>query len=588
MRKLVIVVIVAVVIAAGALGYYKFSGQQTGSSDPSALSGLFSSDMAELAYVPADTAVFAAQLKPIDLASYLASLGVMYGKMDTDEIAELLQGDEFDEPGLKFALVLFQNYMEAVKQPATFSTKIGAKPSMRSLFYMVGISPVARFEVADEAQFWLNFDAAEKESGFKHILRKLDTITYRDYVLDEEDKISLLVSVNAGWATLTLHSGRFDSNHLATALATVKPTDNLSASGKLKEYTDKYQLGSDSVGFVSTEQLAKAFTTFDGNRLAKDFELLFGKELAESLTYWRADACQREVGEIAALWPGIFIAAEIDQSQPNKAAIKSKVLIPTADAPVLSALQAIRGFIPANLNGNLGSSLFYMALGVDIIQLAPNLNQLWASTSNANLTCTPLVGLQNKMKEENPLAALAVLGMANGLQSTALTVNSLEFDPRTQQPKNVDALLSMSATNVRGLFEMVKAFLPMLADVQLPAAGKELDLNSVIPYGKALGVSPKIRATDSHFMAYLGEQSKSDAMALSNEKLSKNGLFVMGIDYAKFYTVLAASLESSGLELPEEVQQALNKQTTQKLKMFMAADINEQGVVFTNSFLMEQ
>ncbi len=62
MRK---TLIAGVVIAAGALAYYQFGGKSAGQVD-----------MPGLDFVPADTVMFSVQAAPIDLTSYLSSLGM--------------------------------------------------------------------------------------------------------------------------------------------------------------------------------------------------------------------------------------------------------------------------------------------------------------------------------------------------------------------------------------------------------------------------------------------------------------------------------------------------------------------------------
>ena len=89
MKKTLIAV---AVIAAGAAGYYFKFGPGAGGQDS-----------AVLEYVPADTVLLSAQFKPINMADYLASLGLFpqyYGAESQKSIQDLIATTT--EPGMKF------------------------------------------------------------------------------------------------------------------------------------------------------------------------------------------------------------------------------------------------------------------------------------------------------------------------------------------------------------------------------------------------------------------------------------------------------------------------------------------------------
>jgi len=572
MRKTLIAV---AVIAAGALAYYKF-GSGTAAS----------STLAGFEYIPADTALLSAQVKPIDLGSYLSSLGM--GPQYYDENMQQLFADmeaETTEAQFKFGLALGQAYMKALADPAAFSLNTGIKAQMRSLSYLVGLSPVMRVELADEAAFWRIFDDAEKSSGFSHVAQQINSVQYRQYrFAHEELSLDLLVSVQNGWATLAVTSEKFAKQHLAIMMQAEKPEHNLANTSVIPEMQKKYQLDQGAFGYLSFAQLSKFLTSKDGNSLAKDVEAAFGAQTNVALADWRNPACDADVAAISASWPGIFIDNKFDQTNPAMLKAVGRILIPTQNQETVKSLSALRGFLPGHAVSTDHVGMFSMAIGLDVAQLAPSLGKLWSGFTEPAYSCQPLAEMQSEMKQSNPLAAVAMAGMASGLQGLSVTINDAELDMMSSNLKSADALMTISAENARTFFEGLKAFYPPLANVALPAAGEELDLASVAPEVAMLGIQPKLALSDSHLLLYVGPKATSQSAAVAKEGLSKNGLLSLSMDYGRFFKALEDSMKATGAEVPADLQQFAGS----KMKMVVKMDVNQQGFILHTDMEMAQ
>ena len=570
MRKTLIAV---AVIAAGALAYYKFGAGMAATSE-----------LAGLEYVPADTALLSAQVTPIDLGSYLSSLGMgpqYYDANMQQAFAEMAA--ESTEAQHKFGLALVQTYMNALANPAALSANTGIKAQMRSLAYMVGLSPVLRVELGDEAAFWRLFDDAEKSSGFSHIAQQINNVKYRQYRFSHEElSMDLLVSVQNGWATIALTSEKFDKQHLAIMMLAEKPEQNLANTPVIKDLQQKYQLDKGAFGYLSTAQFTKFLTSKDGNRLAKDVEAVFGPQTDVALAAWRNPACDTDVAAISASWPGLFIDNKFDLSNAAMLKVSGRVLIPTENQETVKLLSALRGFLPAHTMSVQNSGLFSTAIGLDVAQLAPTLGKLWTGLTEPAYSCQPLAEMQAEMKQSNPLAAVAMAGMASGLQGLSVTINDAELDLSTSNLKSADALVTISAENARTFFEGLKAFYPPLASVALPAAGAELDLASIIPEVAILGIQPKLALSDSHLLIYVGPTATTQSAAVAKETLAKNGLLSFGMDYGRFFKTMESAMKASGTEVPADFQQFSNS----NMKMTLKMDVNPQGFVINSDMEM--
>lgn len=549
MRK---TLVVAALIAAGAGGYYIWQQQQ-------ALPG---SEL--LQTVPGDTVLFSAQLQPVDLTTYLASMGVSPNAGSADNLAQLetlLGGAE--QPAQKFLLALSKAWLALLQKPAELAQTLGLKAQQRSLFYMVGISPVAKLEVADEARFWQFFDQVEQDSGFAHEAKQLDGQAYRAYNLQfaEDITLSLLVRVHNGWLTLAFTSDKLPAARLSEVLGTQPLADNLAASPALLSMQQKYQLNPAAFGYVSFPQLSAPLVSKDANRLAQDVTSLFDAHASVGFADWRNAACQTDVAAITKTLPGLFVSNQVSGDK-----VSNTMLFAIDNANSIAALQQLQGFVPDGWQQ--GAYMLQLGLGLDVGQLSAGVGKLWDQVTTSSYQCAPLVSAQQQLKESNPLPMLMMAGMANGLQGMALTVNDLEVDLVRQMPKSLDAMLSLSGDNLLALLESAKALRPELASVTLPKAGETLDLTQQSPELQQLGIGLKLQATDKHLVLFSGPQAAEQAKTLGAQPLSKNGFATVSFDYGKFFKALEQAMQVSGEPIPPELaalkdhQQRLGLQAT--------------------------
>ncbi|GGW50092.1 hypothetical protein [Alishewanella tabrizica] len=573
MRK---TLIAAAVIAAGALGYYAIN--QSSSSGVS---------LSELDYVPADTALFSGQFTALDLVAYLKSLGMSPAQLSNDEMQEAMNSLSAESsPAVKFGIALFQDYMTILSTPDDFVKNTGIAAKTRSLSYLVGAAPVVRFEVVDPVAFKAFFERAAAKSGVTVETKQLDTHSYQVYSLHEVlEGLELLVSVDRGWGTVSLHSNKLSETHRAQALAQQKPADNLGNNSKLADMSKKYQLKQDGLGFLSTEQLGVAFTTVDGNQLAKDLQLALSTVAPEALNVWQTPACQTDIAMLTKTWPGLVMDAEIKQQDNTGMTLSSKMLFPTESKIALEGLQGMQGFIPSSLNGSLHASMFYMALGTEISQLTPAMSKMWSGMTDLSLNCEPLVAAQTQMKEQNPMMMLAMAGMAaNGLQGMSITINSFSMDVATGMPKSADSLITLSADNPQTLFNNAKAMLPPLAGITLPANGEDIAVADIFPPIAASGLDVRLKASGNHLLLYVGDIAKTQAETIGKEPLSKNGILSVGMDYKQFFTSMADMITLSGQPMPPEFESMMNT----NMQMGFSFGVDQHGMVFqTNMKLAE-
>lgn len=564
--------LVAVAIIAGAVyGYMKLTGDSAVQHP-------------ELDFVPADSVFLSAQLEPVDFVAYLNAFGLSpdyYSVASQQQIADLVA--ETEEPQLRFMLSLAEQYMQALAQPAQLTALTGIKPQVRSLSYMVGLAPVMRIELADEAAFWQLFDRAEQASGIAHQAMQSDAGAYRSYTFSMgEFSAEMLVSVTGGWGNLALMLPTQTEQTRQLVLMAAKPERSINSDNQLANIAADYKLNPNAIGFVSFQQLVTGLTTEAGNQLATDLQQLASPEFTEAMQPWRTAECQQDLTSITTSWPGIYIDSSITSKAGQQTNIRSKMLIPTTNKDTVTALSSIRGFVPSHVAQGVSDSVFSFALGLDMAEFAPAVTKIWRGLTQPAYQCPQLAELQQKLQQANPMAMLAAGAMVHSVQGASITINDLVLDPNTMQVSAADAMVSVTVKNARSYLEGLKGMVPGMSEITLPADGEELALNTVLPMLDAFGVSPMLQVSDSHLVVYAGDKGAAQASATLKQAIEKNGLLSFGMDYARFFGIMTETMQASGQPVPAE----FSSLTEMKMQIQANMDIDQQGVVMHSQMAM--
>ncbi|EGM70990.1 hypothetical protein [Shewanella sp. HN-41] len=566
MKKMVIA---AAIIAAGAGAYWY---TQHGASLSASANPL-------LDYVPADTPVFSGQLKPFPLKAYLQSISGNYQQYPTDALAEL---GELDSPMGKFFVSLYQQYMEGIKEPAVLLKTFGLADEVKSYFYTLGALPVFKIEMNQAAAFWAVLDKAEKDSAVTHEVRQIGGVDYRAYALsdvDSTEKADLLFAHRDGILTVTFSTSVTEPELLEMALGLKKAPQSLASSGILQEIIKTHGFTEDSISFINHVEIVKALTSADSNMLSKQLTKFFANENAgeDPLAQIRTPECRTELTAIAANWPRTVAGLTAFSVTEKESHMAASFVIETKNQPILAAMQKMRGFIPAHL-ADIDSTIFSMGLGLDVNEVAPSLTAIWDDLQKPMLTCAPLAELQAELSQQSPAMLGMFTGMANGVKGMSVSLFDYKMSSQDQEPKleSLDALVSLSADNPSMLFNMVKPFAPMLAEVQLAENGEATDLSPVFMLPPELGIKPMLAIKGQHLVIYSGDKGLAQANKLAVEKIAANGLYSMSADYGKIFTPVLTLLEMSGEPIPEEFQMLKDY----NMRVQMSFDVNKQGLVF--------
>ena len=537
MKKGLLAGLVVAAIAAGAGGYYYASHNKAAGEGA-------------LAYVPADTLLFAGGLEPMPWSAMAAFRDQFNFGMQPEQVNTLIeemlktdpQNPDAAPAGARLAVSLYAEYVNAVLSKSFKPQMLGLSDAVDSAFYTVGALPVVRVALADQAAFDAFLAKAEERVKVKAEEAKLKDFTYKRYPLitDGEQPVYLAIGKRDGFLIVTLDVGSLipAEEGLDVAFGLTKPTQSLAAAGTLQTLVKEQGLKPFSIGFLNHEGLIRTLTRAD-SPIAKLLDKVSHGEATKELSAFRTAECQADIEGMAALWPrSVFGYTELDTSgSPLRANSLFKIV--STDGKTMEQLQKLRGFLPQYSGEN---SKFSYQLGLNMDELTPVLTNLWSRAIQAKFSCAPLVAAQAQLKETNPALLGAMTGMIQGVQGVGIDVQDLKLGKALAEGEmpSIEALsfvATLSSKQPQQLWGMLAMMQPEFASLKLPEDGQSIDLPLPLPV--TLPSPIKLGLYGNHIAVFSGEQGKTQAESLAKQELKPNGLLHFGLDYG----LLADALE---------------------------------------------
>jgi len=563
------ILIAAIVVVAVAGGYWVSQQDKTANSEVNAM----------LAYVPVDTPFFSGQLTPFPIKDYINSVS------DSYQTYSDVMFTEFDDADAraKFMLSLTKTYMESMKSGDEFVSTFGLPDEAYSYFYTLGMLPVFKIEVERPEAVWSVLDKAEKESGFTHDKKSIKGQDYRAYHLTDADEgvsVALLFSIADRMLTVTLDTSFNEPSTLETALGLLPVSHSLADTDILEDIIKTHSFSGEAIGYINHQELITAITTKDGNQLARQL-MFFAEQKGENpFAMVRSKQCHTELSAIAANWPRTVFGTSNVSISKTQSHIEVTSIIESQNQIMLDALSSMRGFIPDYIR-HANDSVFSMGLGIELNQLVPALTSIWDEVLAPKYQCQVLQQVQEDMSGQSLAMLGMVTGMVNGVKGVAVSLFDYTFSDDQDNPvlNSVDALVSLSADNPSMLFNMVKPFVPELADVQLNDNGEAIDLSYLLPLSAEYAIKPQMAIKGHHLVLFTGEGGEAKANELANEALSHNGIFSLSADYGKIVAPLVTLVEMVGEPVPAELSMMKNDD----IQVKMGIDVNLNGIIFDSS-----
>ncbi|MGB0893188.1 MAG: hypothetical protein ACPGUD_02180 [Parashewanella sp.] len=537
-----------------------------------------------LSYVPADTLMFSGSLEDFPSQAYIEHLSSSITQLPMEEIAK---DKQLDSKGGKFVVALLRSFNDALAEPKTLLSKFGLAASGKSYFYTLGLVPVIKVELDSAAAFWKQIDLAEQQSDFTHAANQLNSVNYRRYRVADVNSnmpIDLILSVNNDLLTVTVSGLTGNEDSLKMALQQLKPQVSLADSGVLQDTIKTYDFKSQFVTFFNNIELMKGLTTTDGNTLAKQLTYLFDKLGQNPLLEVRQAECASELQKIAGNWPRIVAGYTHLDVNSKSAEIDTDFVVESHNKPIMTALAKLRGFAPSYVDSKQGG-LLSLGLALNNDEIVPAMSDIWNELQTPAYKCAPLAQFQQQLSSQNPIMLGMFTAMTSGVKGIASSLINVDFADGSEGPefKAVDALVSVSADNPVAIFNNLKTFAPMLANVTLSRHSDPIDLASLLPIPPQLGVKPMMAVKGQHLVIYTQGEAETVADSLTNESITSNGFFKLSMDHSRVTKYMLELAEMTDQPIPNQINMFGGDQGKQDI----AIDFIDKGIVLSHKMSLK-
>ncbi|ODC02358.1 hypothetical protein BFW38_01185 [Terasakiispira papahanaumokuakeensis] len=518
--KLGVSILAIGVLGAGAAGWLTGFGQKGG-------------DNPILSHIPADTALFAGNMTPLDTADLdkLSAMVTPVASAMKQALAQVMAEEDVNDwtPGAKLLLTMLNDSLSG--DQAQKLTEMGIAAPLNDALYSVGPHPVFRLQLADTEKFQQWLSAQIKNADVSTETVKLGEHEYQRLPLTPENetpKLYLAITLDGDQMVMTVDSSDLvDSDNLAIALGTKDPQKALADTRRLQDLAKKYDLTGQSMFVIDHQAIVEAITHRDSEfsqlLAAMDEQKHNRLDMANAPQY--TQACQDEMGAIAAAWPRTVGGYTSLQLQEYPMSIKSRTIIESNDQATLDSLMALQGQWPA-LNDHQGEK-FGIQLGLKVSELGNTLSSLWGRAMEAQWQCAPLQQMQAQLAQANPAMIGMGAAMAQGVNGLGFSLYDADLSAmiQTGQPKDLSATVSIAADNPQNLWAQASVMLPMLKNQTLPPKGEAMALP--IP---GAPVALKLMRHDQMLNVYTGKPAETLMRELPESPKFEQGLMRVSQD----------------------------------------------------------
>lgn len=490
-----------------------------------------------LSMVPADSPyVMAGSRKtPVELSEKIlkaSTSGLDTGTMRTD-LASLDGGTDGENKLIALADA-FLAELEG-KMSTEGLESIGIPINGRSLIYGLGILPVAWMEILDAGKVEAFLSRVEERSGMQAEKLTLGDISYRRFELEE---LVGVLAVGKEYLIMAVLPAKTEAEMLPLIFGETKPEKSLADTGTFKAFTSERKFLGYGDGYIDLVRFAE---------IALGESQGINAQVLQALGITPSDlspACHSFIKTTAQSVP--LISFGFTEVTSQKYAIKATV---ETSPGVAGWLQKMSAPVPGVGMPNEGMISF--GAGFDLPQIRDGIKAMLRSFLETGKGCELVneESLTQAMQGVDMAFNPMVVGM--GISGFNLTLNKIEMDPQTMEPKSVDAQILLAAADPKGMFGMLGMFNPQLAQLDMPTDGSpvKLPLETMSPMAP-----PAYAAIKGEVLAVrIGEKAPDGIdKVLSAPAAETPPLFSMSYDAGKLFNAVGPAMKGMMQSMPGE------------------------------------
>lgn len=455
--------------------------------------------------------------------------------------------------------------------------------------YTVGLIPVYRVSPNEMAPLRGLLEDAENAAGVTPRSVRHDGVELRRYPFATPKgmpDLGLLVKIFDDRAVLALDIPGFRDELLPLILDRRTPERSLADSGRVRQYAEKHGVVASHMGFINHRAIADALVGAESSRAGRMLSQVPGAE--EALAPLRTPGCRQDVPKLAGTWPRT-VAGMLPASDESH--YRSRVVVEVRSQDLLASLRRLRGHIASFARRDDSGALLQFGLAPNVEAVAEVVTDMTERFTGGSYACEWLVSAQEQMRQTNTAQLGMISGMASGTKGISAAIYDVEMvpdDDASPRPESMDAVIALSATDAQNLVNLAGQFAPQVRELELEAGGEPVPVQQDVG-----GIQFKAYLTQSHLALFSGERGREAALALGEESVEANGLFRLGLDYSRFFGLVADQVQALDLDGQDglsanDLQTRLKAMSELDVWITESLDIGDNGIVVdVNAHLRE-
>lgn len=471
-------------------------------------------------YIPADSPLVIANLAPVpeSLVNWAAD-----GLAPLAAVAEKALGDELAKSTDETERAVLTELQGKLSRQGL--ADIGVSLTPRFAVYSIGLSLAMRLELADGQRFRGFIERLEQAAGKPMVRASLEGV---EYLRASDEEAAVIIVLRDKDVTVGIMHAKASDLVLPVLLGVQRPEVSVADTGVLPKLVDQYKLMGVSTGYFDTHALMRMLTG-RASAVSQSTLTASGVDLSQLAT----PACQKEMDSLAAIAPRLVF--DYTAIQPPRLDTVGVIELRSDIARDLAGVQA-----PVHGLGDASSRprMFALGVGLDLEKAIGWLHAKARGVVAAPYQCPALAELNELMGDlDRELAGMqgAMPPFLAGFRGVAMVIEDLQMGGFI--PSGAGYVV-LGVAQPMAVIEMVGAFLPQLAQVQVKAGGAPTPVTTGVP-----GLDPvHVTVQGSWLGAAVGKgMSEQMVAALRATPPGQGPFMVMAYDYARFIEMIQAS-----------------------------------------------
>lgn len=470
-------------------------------------------------YIPADSPLVVANLEPVPeslvnwVAERLAPLSAVAEKAIGDELAQ--STDEAERA------VLTELQGKLSRQGLA---DIGVSLNPRFAVYGIGLSLAMRLELADGQRFRGFIERLEKAAGQPMQRATLEGV---EYLRAGDDEAAVIVVLREKDVTVGIMHAKASDIVLPVLLGVQRPEVSVGDTGALPKLVEQYKLMGVSTGYFDSHALVRMLTG-RASALSQNTLTASGVDLSPLASA----ACQKEMDSLADIAPRVVF--DYTAIQPPRLDTMGVIELRKDIASDLAGVQTpVHG-----LGDTSRPRMLALGVGLDLEKAIAWMHTKAKGVVAAPYQCPVLADLNQFMAElDGQISGMqgSMPPFLAGFRGLSVVMEDLQvggFIPTGS------GYVVLGVAQPMAVIEMVGAFLPQLAQVQIKAGGAPTAVTTGVP-----GLDPVHVTVQGSWLGAAVGKGMSEQMvgALRASPPAEGPFMVMAYDYGRFIELIQAS-----------------------------------------------